>query len=681
MKKLSLTLAALALVLGMSQCKKQEEPVQNGEKQHIVLNASFAESNSKIAEDGIGCLKWSVGDIIIVKQSETELGELECTDAEDGIFEGDITSTTGNITFTFGEEKYMEQTGELNAAMHLTSPEVEYKADGNYGSVLMSISNAVLKLDVSALGTTGEMTIAANGATVASVTDVASSEGKAVFVAVPTDETEKAYTITCGGKTATKTWTLEKNVFYTKAGAEGAGTGEAIVIDTPKFSVSATTTVEFAPGNLYWDGSAFHFEDNQWSFKKWDASHVSHFFWSKTASVAYASSYSDSGASTSDVFFTNGTQTTANPDFHVNGETGTNTWRTLSKAEWNYLLNTRTSASSLRKWKDFGSNVKGLVILPDGTNASVMSSISSTSDLATYNAVFLPAAGRREGTTMDKVGLEGFYWPSTPNVDNRAYGVYFSSYGAETNPSDRYYGYAVRLVQRFPKPAPEVEYVEVAGLMWAKDNLAVTDWGKAEWYDTGTCRGDYFRPGDIAPIYSDYNNGFVWINADVAKFGVTTMTANPQYDDYGNLTPECDAARQILGGSWRLPTSEEFQRLINNTYVVATLNQYYVFRPDAEHTAGVLASTLGDLDPDDAILVFPHSGQATGTTIEWGTLFTHYYTANKYPSLTTDQATIMNMSYLASNYLYVGCPMRAVRDIKPSERKSVKIGGKILGDH
>lgn len=33
----------------------------------------------------------------------------------------------------------------------------------------------------------------------------------------------------------------------------------------------------------------------------------------------------------------------------VNGETGT--WRTLSKAEWDYILKTRDNASSLRAWK------------------------------------------------------------------------------------------------------------------------------------------------------------------------------------------------------------------------------------------------------------------------------------------------------------------------------------------
>lgn len=230
-----------------------------------------------------------------------------------------------------------------------------------------------------------------------------------------------------------------------------------------RFSVSSTTTVEFAPGNLYWDGSAFRFEANQWDFRHYNgktndaaviggestttpAGTVGSFFWSKTASVAYASSYSGSGASTSDVFFTNATKTTANPNFHVSGETA-GTWRTLSKAEWNYLLNSRANASSLRAWKGLdGGTHKGLVILPDGTDVSVMSSITKTSALATYGAVFLPAAGSRSGTGVYLVGSNGYYWSSTPYEDY-AYGMYFYSGLAITDSGYRDNGSSVRLVR------------------------------------------------------------------------------------------------------------------------------------------------------------------------------------------------------------------------------------------
>ena len=56
----------------------------------------------------------------------------------------------------------------------------------------------------------------------------------------------------------------------------------------------------------------------------------------RSASVAYAASYSESSTNTSDVFFTNATETTAKSDFTVNGVRGR--YRTLSNDEWVYVF-------------------------------------------------------------------------------------------------------------------------------------------------------------------------------------------------------------------------------------------------------------------------------------------------------------------------------------------------------
>ena len=36
-------------------------------------------------------------------------------------------------------------------------------------------------------------------------------------------------------------------------------------------------------------------------------------------------------------------------------------------------------------------------------------------------------------------------------------------------------------------------------------------------------------------------------------------------DDKDNLKPEFDAATQIMGGNWRMPTRDEIQELLDNT--------------------------------------------------------------------------------------------------------------------
>lgn len=465
MKKVTLILSALALVLGLSQCKKQEEPVQNGEKQHVVLTATNGNDGSKVSGAFASAalnLTWEGNETITVSGGASgTLIYKSGVGTPNATFEGDIRKGEGDVVFTIGSapSSYANQTGTADGCAawikgnnHFVGTS-QWQDDGNY-NVTMELQYAVLKLDVSTLGTTGEMTIAA-GATVASVADVTSSVGKVVFVAVPTDETEKAYTITCGGKTATKTWTLEKNVFYTKAGAEGAGTGNAIVIEpdapaTPKFSVSATTTVEFAPGNLYWDDTdnKFKFEANQWSTtpasgSTWDASHVSHFYWSNDAAEAKNEEFSwEQPLSTEDEFFTNAY------DFQVNGETA-GTWRTLSKAEWGYLLYTRDDASSLWAWVTLSDvSVSGLVILPDGSSATA-SGITTSSALAGSGAVFLPAPGSRGGSVVVDVGSKGYYWSGTPKegIANNAYCIYLNSGNVRVDYCTRNYGSAVRLVR------------------------------------------------------------------------------------------------------------------------------------------------------------------------------------------------------------------------------------------
>lgn len=101
---------------------------------------------------------------------------------------------------------------------------------------------------------------------------------------------------------------------------------------------------------------------------------------------------------------------------------------------------------NLRAWKELDDGThKGLVILPDGP-ASVMSSIRSTADLETYGAVFLPAAGNRDGTDVDDAGSYGNYWSGTPGEDY-ACSLYFVSNRVYVIPYYRDFGYSVRLVR------------------------------------------------------------------------------------------------------------------------------------------------------------------------------------------------------------------------------------------
>ena len=144
------------------------------------------------------------------------------------------------------------------------------------------------------------------------------------------------------------------------------------------------------------------------------------------------------------------------------------TWQTLSSSEWNYLLNTRTTASGIRYAKvQQGQN--GLLILPDSWNSSVYSFQKTNTEDASYEwinatdweklessgAIFLPVGMNRDGTSTAVVGIfTGQYWTSTPNGSSEAYYLffYYDNWMGERGSLDlstdnRHYGKYVRLVR------------------------------------------------------------------------------------------------------------------------------------------------------------------------------------------------------------------------------------------
>lgn len=446
MKKVSLILAALALVLGISQCKKQEEPVASGEKQHIVLNASFGGGNSKIADNSTGGLKWTVGDVINVSQNGQSLSVegLKCTNAENGTFEGEITETTGNITFKFGSDiNYLHQTGELNKAISLTA-EAPYDKDGNYSVTMNMMDRAVVKLDLSKILTVVGQEVnfsAQNGLGVTLFIEREDFESP-FYVAIPApNKIVKVDNIAVD-------WNLEPNFFYTAAGEGGAPTGDAIVIEpaTPAPTIPAGALpglftvnesgkqVYFSKGNLWADGSnTLHFEDSQWestptSDDDMDASHVSHFTWSATVEAAVGTG-------------NEGNYLFCNESHKVSVNESDAIYYALSIDEWEYLFNNHS-----KKWVTV-HGVNGYVIAPDGFAGTLADSYADDAALAADNLVFLPAAGSRfNSISVTGVGSYGHYW-SSYRASRYTHYLFFSNDGVESSYDyNRYIGMSLRLV-------------------------------------------------------------------------------------------------------------------------------------------------------------------------------------------------------------------------------------------
>ena len=150
---------------------------------------------------------------------------------------------------------------------------------------------------------------------------------------------------------------------------------------------------------------------------------------------------------------------------------GYTNWRTPTSAEWTYVFNTRSTSTvngtaNARYTKATVASKPGVILFPDAythpsgvtapaginnenTNFTANSyNVTEWTKMEAAGAVFLPAAGYRDGTTVYNPDLYGMYWSSTAYNASKAYRVNFaSSYVSPASNNYRYYGYSVRLVR------------------------------------------------------------------------------------------------------------------------------------------------------------------------------------------------------------------------------------------
>ena len=252
------------------------------------------------------------------------------------------------------------------------------------------------------------------------------------------------------------------------------------------FSVSATKKVEFSKGNLQYQASTdtWRFAPHQYSYIGsansnisssysewidlfgWGTSGYSHgaVSYQPWSTSVFASAYSAYGSPTANLNDGSGmADWGCNPI--SNGGNLPNQWRTLTDDEWQYLFNTRSTATGIRYAKAKVSEVNGVILLPNDWQSSYYTlndtntaSASFTSNVITasqwntleqHGAIFLPAAGRRDGTSVDNVGDEGYYWSASYCAsDGASYLGFYDSFLIYLLTFEyRYYGLSVRLVR------------------------------------------------------------------------------------------------------------------------------------------------------------------------------------------------------------------------------------------
>ena len=256
-----------------------------------------------------------------------------------------------------------------------------------------------------------------------------------------------------------------------------------------KFSVSATTQVQFSQGNLQYQASTntWRFAAHQWDMvgmgygqtntdnycyiggtvANSDNRQISATYTGWIDLFGWGTGNAPTKSSTDYSDYSTFTDWGVNPI--SNGGNQANQWRTLTKDEWNYLFGTRTNASS-KYGVGMVNGVNGMILLPD--EFTLPSGLSFTcglhssygwqyykevneytaaewSKMESAGALFLPAAGYRGGTDVNSVGSNGSYWSSTPFDADDAYGLaFYSPYlYPQSGGGYRYDGSSVRLVR------------------------------------------------------------------------------------------------------------------------------------------------------------------------------------------------------------------------------------------
>ena len=225
----------------------------------------------------------------------------------------------------------------------------------------------------------------------------------------------------------------------------GGGGGNGGGSSNGRFSVSATQKVDFAPGNLQYNRTT-----NKWSFMAHQYDIV------ETNGQDVGENYANQNVVS---LFGWGTWTGSSPNPCNTSTTGSytfapadfqgtitgyesHTWYTLTKNEWEYVFNIRSTPSGIRYAKAQVNGVNGMILLPDNWSASTYmlrdTNVSDTgfssnvinasqwTTLENAGAVFLPAAGRRNGTSVDNEGSSGIYWSASYFTSDYVYCLSFN---------------------------------------------------------------------------------------------------------------------------------------------------------------------------------------------------------------------------------------------------------------
>lgn len=447
MKRLSTIIMALALVLGMSQCKKQETTSNDngGDMVYITLEVSNGENVSMNVDNGsrhdmsprLGMVKFENGDVLHVGYNGKYIGQLTY---QDGAFGGTLPEATSGVSdnlhfyFLGGKGKGSDSPSAnatsftINIAdQHDVLPVLCYGASTQtYGnatkySAVLEYKCALVRFDLENHGE--DYTVTLSGVPTQATVNFANPTATTAIVATE-GQTNANMTLYGEPGNAAYRWaillkdtnlddaedlTIDNTVAnhvmdnnnYINGGISisnplpAALPNADLVIknssnDFSVFTVSSTgKKVYFSKANLTWnEDDGYHFHDTQLDEEHSGGSSISNFDLSNLPAYGDVQQTGLTGLdrftwghitnqsiNTSYYLTNNEIADGQDPEWgkQMTGE-GNDQWRTLTAAEWNYLLHERSGNRFMTvsvlvpctyKGDPAYTNISGLLLFPD----------------------------------------------------------------------------------------------------------------------------------------------------------------------------------------------------------------------------------------------------------------------------------------------------------------------------
>ena len=491
MKKLSFIVMACLMVLGLTQCKKNEpsanNTADNGNRVSITL--TLDKGGQRVhpeEENGLANVVYDNGDVVYVGSGGKYMG---CLTYNGSMFTGSINAeaiqgaplqfifmggqTIDGLTENSSTECVFNIGNQSNglAVISCAPSNEDFSLTKLDYTAYLRNQCALVKFDLGSVSTDAAITVAGlkteatigfggtvtNGTTTGNI--VPYGTGSTRYAVVLSDQSAVTNgTISCSGCTSTFSipTAAYTNAFLTDATMTLTATSSVPTgAINGKFTINSNNDqVYFSQGNLQYIGSAatpyWKFANHQWDYLGdgqgagvatadydlfgWGTSGYNHGAtcyqpWSCDNNSFKYYAY---GGTNKDLFNESGK---ADWGYNAisNGGGEEHKWRTLSRPEWVYILETRATSTGIRYAKAKVNDVNGVILLPDdwssdtyslsNTNSSGASFSSNTILASQWNtleqagAVFLPAAGKRKftdsHTSFHDVGSKGYYWSAS----------------------------------------------------------------------------------------------------------------------------------------------------------------------------------------------------------------------------------------------------------------------------